>query len=41
MLYERTAVSKKPEAVVRAEIAALRDEELPRNHGHPAHASRR
>jgi predicted nuclease of restriction endonuclease-like (RecB) superfamily len=27
MLYERTAVSKKPDAVVRAEIAALRDED--------------
>jgi predicted nuclease of restriction endonuclease-like (RecB) superfamily len=27
MVYERTAVSKRPEAVVRAEIAALRDED--------------
>ena len=27
MVYERTAVSKKPEGVIRAEIAALRDED--------------
>lgn len=27
MVYERTAVSKKPDQVIRAEIAALRDED--------------